>query len=804
MSLLVSVAMQAQVTPVSQMEKLGRGVVALASSGSGKFVSWRYLGTDDPVRTTFNVIRNGVVIKEGLAVTNYKDTGGTNSSEYQIATLVDGEVVDISTPVKAWEDAWLKLPLNRPAGGSNSSGSYTYSPNDCSVGDVDGDGEYELFVKWDPSDSQDNSKGGYTGNVFIDCYKLDGTHLWRIDLGCNIRAGAHYTQFMVYDFDGDGNAEMMCKTAPGSKDGTGVYVNQATDNTAIKNASNTKDWRNSGGRIDGGQEYLTVFEGLTGKAINTIAYYPNRNTKAELSEATGSFNWDDRSGKSDKGSYGNRGERYLAAVAYLDGPEGKASGIFCRGYYTYAYVWAVDFDGEKLTPRWLHRSDSKTKYSVVTYNAQGTGTSKEYTPSKATSGSGSNTMYGNGNHNMSVGDVDGDGCDEIIWGAAALDNDGKLLYATGFGHGDAIHMGQMIPGREGMQVFDIHEEGGTYAWDLHDAATGEIIFKRGPEGDDNGRGMAAQLTNKSAEWWFSSAKAREQRSAATGETASDKSASLNFRMYWDETVQDALLDGNVVDKYNSSSNSFSRLTTFSDLGPSSTCNSTKNTPNLSADILGDWREEVILYSVSDEETCLGVYSTNVATAYRIPTLMHDHTYRMGICWQNTAYNQPPHIGYNLVEATQTHMTVDRDVYAELNEPVEFLMAGDYVKSMLFTRTILPDGTYKAYNVPEGFTKTRDNTTQIITITGTPTQVGVYKFAVKLTGLGGEAVTDTVYLHVAAPTGIVATTPQVSYKTTIYDVSGRLLPITDEALLPKGIYVIKRESASGVELRKIVK
>ena len=803
--MMAAVSMQAQNTPVSQMEKLDRGLIALPnSSGGGKFVSWRFLGTDDPARTTFNVIRNGVVIKEGLTVTNYKDTGGSNSSEYQIATLVDGEVVDISTPVKAWAKTWLKLPLNRPAGGSNSSGSYTYSPNDCSVGDVDGDGEYELFVKWDPSDSQDNSKGGYTGNVFIDCYKFDGTHLWRIDLGCNIRAGAHYTQFMVYDFDGDGKAEMMCKTAPGSKDGTGVYVNQATDNTTIKNASNTKDWRNSGGRIDGGQEYLTVFEGLTGKAINTIAYYPNRNTKAELSEASGSFNWDDRSGKSDKGSYGNRGERYLAAVAYLDGPEGKASGIFSRGYYTYAYVWAVDFDGEKLTPRWLHRSDSKTKYSVVTYNAQGTGTSKEYTPSKATSGSGSNTMYGNGNHNMSVGDVDGDGCDEILWGAAALDNDGKLLYATGFGHGDAIHMGQMIPGREGMQVFDIHEEGGTYAWDLHDAATGEIIFKGGPEGVDNGRGMAAQLTNKSAEWWFSSAKAREQRSAATGETASDKSASLNFRMYWDETVQDALLDGNVVDKYNSSSNSFSRLTTFSNLGPSSTCNGTKNTPNLSADILGDWREEVILYSVSDEETYLGVYSTNIPTAYRIPTLMHDHTYRMGICWQNTAYNQPPHIGYNLVEATQTHMTVDRDVYAELNEPVEFLMAGDYVKSMLFTRTILPDGTYKSYKVPEGFTKTKDNTTQIITITGTPTQVGVYKFAVKLTGLGGEAVTDTVYLHVAAPTGIVATTPQVSYKTTIYDVSGRLLPITDEALLPKGIYVIKRESASGVELRKIVK
>ena len=505
-ALMVAVAMQAQTTPVSQMEKLDRGVVALPnSSGSGKFVSWRLLGTDDPARTTFNLLRNGKVIKEGLTVTNYKDTGGSNSSMYQVETLVDGEVVETSAAVQAWSDVWQKLPLDRPAAGSNSSGDYTYSPNDCSVGDVDGDGQYEVFVKWDPSDSKDNSQGGYTGNVFIDCYKLDGTHLWRIDLGCNIRAGAHYTQFMVYDFDGDGKAELMCKTAPGSKDGTGVYVNQATDNATIKNASNTKDWRNSNGRIDGGQEYLTVFEGLTGKAINTIAYYPNRNTKAELSDATGSFNWDDRSGKTDKASYGNRGERYLAAVAYLDGPDGNASGIFCRGYYTYAYVWAVDFDGEKLIPRWLHRSDEKTKYSVVTYNAQGTGTTKSYTPSAATSGGGSNTMYGNGNHNMSVGDVDGDGCDEIIWGSAALDNDGTLLYATGFGHGDAIHMGQMIPGREGMQVFEVHEEKGTYAWDLHDAATGEIIFKGGPEGVDNGRGMACDFipSNRGSEFWSS-------------------------------------------------------------------------------------------------------------------------------------------------------------------------------------------------------------------------------------------------------------------------------------------------------------
>ena len=807
-ALMVAVAMQAQTTPVSQMEKLDRGVVALPnSSGSGKFVSWRLLGTDDPARTTFNLLRNGKVIKEGLTVTNYKDTGGSNSSKYQVVTLVDGEVVETSAAVQAWSDVWLKLPLDRPAAGSNSSGDYTYSPNDCSVGDVDGDGQYEVFVKWDPSDSKDNSQGGYTGNVFIDCYKLDGTHLWRIDLGCNIRAGAHYTQFMVYDFDGDGKAELMCKTAPGSKDGAGVYVNQATDNATIKNASNTKDWRNSNGRIDGGQEYLTVFEGLTGKAINTIAYYPNRNTKAELSDATGSFNWDDRSGKTDKASYGNRGERYLAAVAYLDGPDGNASGIFCRGYYTYAYVWAVDFDGQKLIPRWLHRSDEKTKYSVVTYNAQGTGTSKTYTPSAATSGGGSKTMYGNGNHNMSVGDVDGDGCDEIIWGSAALDNDGTLLYATGFGHGDAIHMGQMIPGREGMQVFEVHEEKGTYAWDLHDAATGEIIFKGGPEGVDNGRGMAAQLTSTSGEWWFSSSSAREQRSAVTGEIASSKSGSLNFRMYWDGTVQDGLLDGSTLDKYDDSNSKFNRLVTFYNLGPGSTCNGSKNTPNLLADIFGDWREELILHTVSDDETYLGIYSSNIPTDYPIPTLMHDHTYRMGICWQNTAYNQPPHIGYNLVEATVPHLVVPREIEATVNEPVTFIMAGQFLKSnIMLVRSILPDGTYKGYNVPEGFTRTTNSSTHVTTISGTPTQVGDYLFAVKLTGLGGESVADTLVLHVAGPTGIVTAPASVSesIRYSVCDMSGRELPVTDLASLPKGIYIIKRETADGVEVRKVVR
>ena len=623
-------------TPESQMEKLGRGVVALPQT-KGIFISWRLLGTDD-ARTTFDVIRNGEVIAENLTVSNYSDEAGTTDSKYQVVCKVNGKTIDTSNEVTPWAKNYMTLALDRPATGVLGG---EYSPNDCSVGDVDGDGEYEIFVKWDPSNSKDNSQSDKTDNVFIDCYKLNGTKLWRIDLGVNIRAGAHYTQFMVYDFDCDGKAEMICKTAPGSMDGIGKYVNQAASDDNIKTVDNSKDWRTSAGRINGGQEYLTVFNGQTGEAIHTIAYYPNRNALAELSEASGTFNWDDRSGKKDRGDYGNRGERYLAAVAYLSGPDANPSGIFCRGYYTYAYVWAVDFDGNQLKHRWLHRSDSRTQYSVVDADMN---ESAKITAPAATRGEGSNTMYGNGNHNLSIADVDGDGRDEIIWGSAALDDNGKLLYATGFGHGDAIHLGAMDPDRKGMQVFEVHEEKGTYSWDLHDAATGEIIFKGGNAGKDNGRGMAADVIPESRGYEFWSSDERQQRSVQTGEIVGQKNTSVNFRMYWNGTCYDQMLDGNTLDYWSGSS--WSRQMTFYNYGNSSTCNGTKKTPNLQADLFGDWREELILWDSSNSST-LNIFSTNIPTEYRVPTLMHDHTYRMAVAWQNTAYNQPPHLGFFL-------------------------------------------------------------------------------------------------------------------------------------------------------------
>ena len=687
----------AQITPISQMEKLDRGLVALpANSGSGNFVSWRVLGTDDN-NTRFDLVRNGTTIATDLEVSNYKDAGGNSSSEYQVITKVNGETFSTSNPVKAWGEIYKKLKLDRPATGAQGG---TYSPNDCSVGDVDGDGEYEIFVKWDPNNSQDNSNNGKTDNVYIDCYKLDGTKLWRIDLGVNIRAGAHYTQFQVYDYDGDGKAEMMCKTAPGSKDGQGNYVNQAATDENIKAASNTKDHRTSAGRINSGHEYLTIFNGETGAAIHTIAYYPNRNAKAELSEAAGTYNWDDRSGKNDKGDYGNRGERYLAATAYLDGPDHNPSGIFCRGYYTYAHIWAVDFDGQQLKTRWLHSSDSRTTYKWMTPDENNPQrlTSKTLKGNTCYSGLNRYTMYANGNHNMSIADVDGDGKDEIIWGSAALDDDGKMLYSVGFGHGDAIHLADLDPDRPGLELFDVHEEKGNYAWDIHDAATGEILFKGGPKGQDNGRGLAADIvsSNRGYEFWSSyggpeNAADRNQNpfSAQTGKQVINQKASMNFRIYWDGDMQDELFDGTNISHWNGSSYTTTALGNYN---ASQSCNGTKATPNLLADLLGDWREEVILWSANDNAT-LNIFTTNTPTPYRVPTLMHDHTYRMGICWQNTAYNQPPHLGYYLPDYINGKLT--GIVSINTNMPAEAPVIYDLSGRRLPTSDIndLPKGIY---------------------------------------------------------------------------------------------------------------
>ena len=710
----------AQVTPTSQMERLDRGVVAIPTFGTGtSMVSWRLLGTDDKDHTTFDLLRNGEMIASDLKVTNYKDTKGTASDKYQVVVKVNGQPTETTAEVAPWPAKFLSLKLERPEGGvharyryydssSKSYGAwqsnvpYSYYPNDMSVGDVDGDGQYELFLKWESTHAQDNSyQCGYTGNTFIDCYKLDGTRLWRLDLGKNIRDGAHYTQFMVYDFDGDGKAEMICKTATGSKDGLGNYVNQAATDATIKGHDNTKDYRNETGHILQGPEYLTVFEGLTGRAVHTTWYLPGRaGTGKTLPSGGGATEGGSELGKVSAfpsgfwgDNYGGRSERFLAAVAYVNGADKPACGIFTRGYYTQAYVWAVSFDGQRLHTEWLHASPNTTQSLVFTRHFEegqagvkitvdgdvllrtGLRTAPKNTGGVASTDRtesglvGSNTLYGNGNHNLSIADVDGDGCDEILWGAGALNNDGTLLYATGYGHGDAIHVGKMIPDSTDLYVFDVHEEKLTAkhgSWDLHNARTGRVIWHGDLAGKDNGRGMAAALSTSHRGYQFWSSDNRYPRSATTGKEVIQKSCSVNYRIYWDGSYQDQLFDGSYsynsgsatgawdqtavanpkIDKWNGSS--FSTVISFNSATyhNAQTCNYTKATPCLQADILGDWREELVMWNKKDSSEIM-IFSTWTPTEYAVPTLMHDHVYRMGVAWQNTAYNQPPHLGYYL-------------------------------------------------------------------------------------------------------------------------------------------------------------
>lgn len=572
-----------------QMEYLDRGVVVVQTTG-GVFVSWRYLVTDDP-KVSFNVYRDGrnkVNLAPLTSTTNITDTQGNATMRYTVRTVLNGVEVDTSESVAPWTSIYKTIQLNRPASGKNASGGYHYSPGDCSVGDLDGDGQYELVVKWDPSNAKDNSQSGYTGNVYLDAYELTGQFLWRIDLGVNIRAGAHYTQFMVYDLDGDGMAEVACKTAPGTKDGTGANVLLGSD-------SPTADYRNSSGYILTGTEYLTVFSGNTGANLSTVSYNPARGSVSS---------WGD--------SYGNRVDRFLACIAYLDGIH--PSLVMCRGYYTRTTLAAWDLKNGKLVQRWFHDS--------------------------ATSGVGA---YGQGNHNLSVGDVDNDGKDEIIYGSSAINDDGKLLYRTGYGHGDAIHMSDLDPDRAGLEVWEIHEDtNSAYGYEMHDAATGKILWGK-RTGTDNGRGMAADIdgTKRGHEMWSSSG---PNVYTCKGDSISPNKPSVNFRIYWDGDLLDELLDGTKLDKWSSTSKSASRLFTIYNSGNAQSINGTKANPCLSADVLGDWREEIFLTTYNDSSK-IQMFTTTIPSSYRVPTLMQDPVYRLGVAWQNVAYNQPPHLGY---------------------------------------------------------------------------------------------------------------------------------------------------------------
>lgn len=589
-------------------EKLSRGLIGIPTE-EGMYFSWR-MTLEDAAGLQFDLYRSsggGAEVKLNKEPIDRTSDFLDRTVDYTVDNrwtlkATTGEVA-IWTRLKGEErNPYLSVPVCKPEDGEIAGESFTYTANDCSVGDLDGDGEYEIILKWFPSNSKRPPQRGFTGNTYLDAYKMDGTRLWRIDLGPNVRSGAATTNFLVFDFDGDGCAEICCKTGDGTVDGLGHRIGDAQ-----------ADWRTwdkkspTYGKIVNGPEYLTVFEGRTGKELDSKEYIP---TRYPLD------GWGGVGGNCGNDNTGGRSDRFTAGVAFLDGK--TPSPVMVRGWYGRTVVAAWTFTNGALKHTWIFDSAAP----------------------------GWEAYSGMGNHSVTVADFDGDGCDEICVGAMTVDHDGKGLFTTGLRHGDALHAGRFIPSRQGMQVFGVHENEGdneivkrTPAVAMFDGATGEIIWQDGL-GQDAGRGVAADIDPRydGAECWCNIGGLRR---GDTGEIISNrKPDSCNFTIYWDADPLAELLDHVSISKWNWNTESTDLLLKAERVVSN---NGTKGNPCLSGDILGDWREEVIW--PSEDQTELRIYSTTIPAVDRRATWMNDRQYRLAIAWQNVAYNQPPHSSF---------------------------------------------------------------------------------------------------------------------------------------------------------------
>jgi rhamnogalacturonan endolyase len=597
-----------------QMENLSRGIVAIKQSDHSVYIGWRLFGTD-PAGVAFNlygVAGGGAPVKVNpspiVGATNFIDRHADTSQalQYFVRPLLGGQELSPSRPAQAWDRQYLEIPI-KPIP--------EYRPGDASIADLDGDGSYEIVLH-QSSRARDNSHAGITGAPIFDAYDMDGTHMWRINLGINIRDGEHYTQFMVYDLDGDGRAEMACKTADGTVDGRGKVIGDPD-----------RDWRihKEGDRLHGrileGPEYFTIFDGRTGAALKTVNYIPNRYPIN---------GWGGIGGNGGNDSYGNRCDRFLACVAYLDGV--RPSVVMCRGVYGRIVMAAWDWRDSKLSRRWLFDSGSS------------------YPPFADAS-----PYSGMGGHSLSVADVDDDGRDEIVYHAMVVDDNGNGLYATGLRHGDAMHISDMYPDRAGLEVFTIHEnEAGTVRFKtpgaaMRDARTGEILWQHSP-GVDVGGGLAADIDPRfpGYEAWGGPGGLRN----AEGRDIGPCPRSTGFAIWWDGDPLRELVTRSAIRKWDWETGKEQELIVLSAGGGA-------RGPNITGDFLGDWREELLI--TTPDGRALRLYTTTIPTEQRMHTLMHDPQYRLAVAWQNVVYNKPPHpsffLGHGMAPPASPNITL---------------------------------------------------------------------------------------------------------------------------------------------------
>ena len=635
-------------TPKPEAKTLNRGLISInlsASGSTGNLISWRYREADNN-QVKFKLYK-GNASKQSTALnggnyiyekTNFRDTSGNTANYYKLEVYdLEDNLIETEVSGKTWANQSMEITTSTPVD-TRGLGA-TYTPNDATFCDMDGDGEYEIVVKWEPSNSKDAASNGVTSDTYIDCYKMDGTQLWRINIGPNLRAGAHTTPFLCWDFDSDGYGEMMCKTAPGTVDGEGNYVIMGDDDP-------TKSWLNSRGKPDDGPEYLTVFDGLTGAELATVSYH------TKYGDVSTSF-WGDNNQ--------NRSERYLACVAYLDGV--TPSGVFCRGYYSGAALGAYNWDGTELKLAKLHRSSTSGK-----------------------------DLWGEGAHFCIAGDVDNDGFDEIVYGAATLDHDfTKALSRTGFGHGDALHLGDFVWDNPGQEIFMVQEKS-PYGYHMRDAATGKVLLHVTAEGD-TGRGLAADFSavDDGAELMASCTASLMD---CYGNTIADSwaigssGAGINNRIYWKGDPYDDFFDKSVIGHWNTSGKYFDRIqVNGSNYTPGTLNNGTKYNPCVLGDMLGDWREEIVTYNSANN--ALIITTTNYESNYRIPHLMDNRQYAELIANQNVGYNQPPHLSYDPAKTYELQATIPESGWLPLYTSYSLQVPSDatiYAVSGLDTKT----------------------------------------------------------------------------------------------------------------------